>query len=172
MKSYNFGTAVPREEIVHGACRPGHPVYAAETSVEEWLRFLDNRGITRVCCLLDDPQLGLYDGLLETYRGHFGIDYVCHAPLSDYTVVAPRTYHGTIAPFLHEATNHNDRVVVHCSAGQGRTGHLLALWVAEKYDWGIKQAVQAVQATGRSPLEAATLDELRDILWFGSESGG
>jgi protein-tyrosine phosphatase len=120
--------------------------------------------IKRVCCLLDEQHLRRYDELLEAYRAHFGSSHVCHAPIPDFTTVSPDLYHEKIAPFLRESIERKQRVVIHCSAGQGRTGHVLALWLADEYEFDVEEAVEEIQKGERAPLEAATIEELSAVL--------
>lgn len=164
MRQFNFSPAIHGEKFVYGACRPAHISCFPATTVDQWLSFMEEQDVQRVCCLLDSSHLEEYDGLMNTYRRHFGLDAVCHAPISDFTVVSPELYHGTISPFLRTATQQSQRVVVHCSAGQGRTGHVLALWIADEYEYTLSDAVEKVEQTGRAPREAATLSQLHEIL--------
>lgn len=165
MSEYRFAAAAPDEEIVYGACRPAHPAHApAGSSVENWIAFMQKQDIKRVCCLLDDVHLGEYDDLLGQYREAFGDATVCHAPICDFEPVAHATLHETIFPFLEAADTKGESVVVHCSAGSGRTGHILALWLADARMYSLEEAIDVVRNTGRRPLEGATLAQLRDRL--------
>ena len=85
---------------------------------------------------------------------------------------APRTNHRfsgslricsprRILPFLDDANRANERTVVHCSAGMGRTGHILALWLVHGRDYSLDKAIKTVEQQGRTPLEIATRDELK-----------
>lgn len=163
MSTYNFSPATPDDPIVHGACRPAHPVHTPPNdTVADWLEYMDRQGIERVCCLLDDHHLTEYDDLLQTYREHFGPTNVCHAPIPDFTVVESTTLHETILPFLETSVEQSEPVVVHCSAGSGRTGHVLALWLVHGRGYDLDDAIQAVTQSGRNPLEAASRDDLED----------
>lgn len=160
----NFAPAAPSEQTVYGACRPCHPGYSAgDDTVRSWLRFIDTQGIHRVCCLLDDQELGLYDDLLNQYREHFGTDNICHAPIPDFTTVSQTTFYTQILPFLDDADAERQKVVVHCSAGSGRTGHILTLWLHPRRGFGLEDAIRTVEETGRNPLEAASPPDLKHI---------
>ena len=162
---YNFAAAGPDEETVYGACRPGRFEGTRDNSeaVTEWITFMQKRGIERVCCLLADT-LGAYDDLIGQYKTEFGPDQVCHTPIQDYSLVDRETWHEQIYPFLSTADRRDEPVIVHCSAGQGRTGHILALWLTHGRDYDLETAVDTVQETGRTPLEAAeNIDDLAQI---------
>lgn len=163
MKRFDFASTSPTEDIVYGASRPGYPASSpTESEIGEWIAFMQAEGIERVCCLLDE-ELALYDDLLGRYRAEFGVDRVCHAPIPDYSVVSRRQFHDGIFPFLKSAVKDSEKVVVHCAAGMGRTGHVLALWLIPGRDYGVEEAVRTVQESGRDPLEAASLSEIAGI---------
>lgn len=162
---HNFSPAAEDERIVFGACRPNHPRRAPpDSSVDDWVRYVQDRDVERVCCLLDETQLNEYDNLLNTYVAGFGADRVAHAPIGDFSVVDRRTLHETILPFLDASKAASERVVVHCSAGSGRTGHVLALWLAHDRGCSVEDAVAEVRRMGRRPLEAASRADLRALL--------
>ena len=158
---YNFTPVAPAEDSVFGACRPGHDRHSPpESTVDDWVGFMLEQGIERVCCLLSDTELSRYDDLLGAYRRAFGPARVCHAPVPDYQTVDRATYETVIRPFLDGAVAQESSVVVHCSAGSGRTGHVLVGWLVQRRGLGLDAALETVWETGRNPLEAATRDEL------------
>ena len=60
-------------------------------------------------------------------------------------------------------------VIVHCSGGSGRTGHVLAAWLVGGRGYGIPEALGAVWEMGRNPWEAvehkhAIQEDLRLLL--------
>lgn len=147
---YKFAAASENELIVFGSARPGH----TNKQVNQWIEFMQNQGIQRVCCLLPETQLTRYSNLLGAYRKVFGLDQVCWAPIEDFNFAAPEILVHQILPFLAIANQQHEKVVVHCSGGIGRTGHILAAWLVAGRGFSSKSAISAVKQTGRNPYEA------------------
>ncbi len=147
---YKFAAASENELIVFGSARPGY----TNKKVDQWIEFMQNQGIQRVCCLLPEAQLTRYPNLLGAYRKVFGLDQVCWAPIKDFNFAAPEILVNQILPFLAIANQQNEKVVVHCSGGIGRTGHVLAAWLVAGRGLSSKLAIAAVKQTGRNPYEA------------------
>ncbi|MEL6493429.1 MAG: dual specificity protein phosphatase family protein [Cyanobacteria bacterium J06621_3] len=147
---YRFSAASQDESIVFGAARPGY----RKPQVDRWINFMRTQRIQRVCCLITESQLSRYGNLLNVYRYTFGVDRVCWAPIEDFHLVAPNILINRILPFLTVAKQKQERVVVHCSGGIGRTGHVLAAWLVAERGFSSKAAIAAVRATGRNPYEA------------------
>ena len=162
----NFSPAGPGELIVHGSRKPD----TSPDHVSAWVRFMQQQGIARVCCLLDTAQLRSYSPNLESqYTKHFGSGNVCMASIMDYHLVERRLLHDTILPFLRQSDASRQPVVVHCWSGNGRTGHVLSAWLVAARGLDAMQAITTVEATGRKPREAisqgkATLEELLELL--------
>lgn len=152
---HNFGPAMEGESTVYGASRPGYGRQQIDQdNVAAWLDFMAVRGMQRICCLLSTEQLRFYDGLLDQYRRYFGDERVCWAPVPDFHLVELSTLRLRILPFLTDADRRGEPVVVHCSAGSGRTGHVLAAWLVIRHGMTTQQAIDAVITTGRNPYEA------------------
>jgi protein-tyrosine phosphatase len=147
---YKFFAASENEPIVFGSARPGY----SNEKVNQWIEFMQSQQIKRVCCLLPESQLARYANLLDVYRQTFGTDQVCWAPIEDFYFADPSVLIHQILPFLATANQKNERVVVHCSGGIGRTGHVLAAWLIAGRGLSSTDAIAAVKQTGRNPHEA------------------
>jgi protein-tyrosine phosphatase len=113
------------------------------------------RGIQRVCCLLAQDQLAYYlSDLLQAYREAFGEDRVCWSPVEDFHLIQEQALAETVLPFLVESDKLGEPVVVHCSGGIGRTGHVLAAWLVHRHKATVREALAAVREMGRNPFEA------------------
>ncbi|WP_244918042.1 protein-tyrosine phosphatase family protein [Nostoc linckia] len=151
VKKYKFSPACENEQVVFGAARPQY----TNQMVEDWIEFMKGQGIKRVCCLLHDEQLAYYSDLLGAYKQEFGSQLVCWTPIADFHLVDLETLTQKIIPFLIAADKQNEKVVVHCSGGIGRTGHVLAAWLVSVRGLSNEAAIKAVKKTGRNPYEAA-----------------
>ena len=160
-----FGPATVDEPTVFGARRPGFPFpVVSSTTVNMWIQFMQSEQIARVLCLLPQRQLAGYSHLLEAYTQRFGTSNVCWSPVHDFKLADATALTHVILPFLADADQHQERVVVHCSGGVGRTGHILAAWLVSFRGMSNEQAIQAVRQTGKNPRESGDpgLDQLLD----------
>jgi protein-tyrosine phosphatase len=167
--AHRFAPAAPDETFVYGACAPGwHSAASHEAAVEDWITFMQDQGIRRVCSLMagdDRPD----EGSLARYRDAFGYENVCHAPIADGRLADADVLQTEILPFLDESRDRDQKVVVHCLTGIGRTGQVLAAWLVAHRGYRPPEAIDTVRETGREPREAvrrgnATLAELHDLL--------
>ena len=171
MMQYNFGPAYEKEEVVFGAERPGFDFHSVEShEVSRWISFVKQNGIERVCSLLPKEQLAFYKvDLLVEYRREFGEDTICSAPIPDMHLCDGETLNGKILPFLRVSDLRGKKVVVHCSGGSGRAGHILSAWLVHSRGFAIDEALSVVRLPRRNPLEAviignASMDDLRALL--------
>ncbi|MBV6626515.1 MAG: dual specificity protein phosphatase family protein [Rivularia sp. (in: Bacteria)] len=146
---YKFAPASENETIVYGSARPGYN----DEKVWQWIEFMQSQGIKRVCCLLAQTQLQKYSNLLELYQQEFGSKKVCWAPIEDFTLIDSQILIQNILPFLAEANRLNEKAVVHCSAGIGRTGQVLAAWLVYKGGFTNQEAISTVMRIKRNPYE-------------------
>ncbi len=153
--SYGFYAASEDERIVYGAQRPGYPFRnVGEDKIREWIGFMKDKGIKRVVCLLPQEQLEYYTvPLLEIYKREFGDENVLWAPIEDFHLCDKETLR-RILYFLKDADDKGEKVVVHCSGGLGKTGHILAAWLVFGRGFDIEEAINTVIRTGRDPYEA------------------
>ncbi len=160
--AHRFAPVAPDEEYVYGACCPGwHSTAERGDAVEEWIAFVRDRGIERVCCLLTGGQLDRSGAQIGRYRTAFGDERVLHAPIPDHHLADLETLETAVLPFLEGAVNSQEPVVVHCLAGIGRTGHVLAAWLVHARGYDPVDAIETVEEMGRSPADAVATGNAR-----------
>ena len=149
---YRFAPAAADESIVFGAAKPKY----SETSVKQWLEFMQAQKIDYVCCLLEQKTVNRYQAdLLTAYRQQFGTERVLWQPnVPDFQIPNPTILIEDIIPFLISAEQNRKKVVVHCSGGVGRTGIVLAAWLVSQRGLSNQQAISAVRQQKRLPQEA------------------
>lgn len=156
--------------LVYSSSRPGYPSQNVDcAAVESWVTGVRRSGIQRVCCLLTERELGYYRlDLLSCYRRAFGTPRVLQAPIQD-CCLAPRQVVRDIMRFLDRAAAFSEKTVVHCAAGLGRTGQILAAWLVHHDGLDPQNALRELEARGYAPREAiacgnASREELADLL--------
>lgn len=167
MARFRFAPAATGEETVYGSCAPDFGTRGTDP-VEEWIDYVRDREVARVLCLLSDRQVADRPGLLERYEAAFGPDGVRHVAIPDHHLPSPGLLESALS-FLQASEHRGERVVVHCLAGIGRTGVTLAAWLVARREYDPREAVRAVQETGRRPTDAvrsgnATESDLYDLL--------
>lgn len=161
-----FTAASEQEPFIFGARRPGFPFSRVSSIfVHTWIAFMQAQGIIRVLCLLPLRQLDAYDDLLGTYRQMFGEHNVLWVPIDDFHLAEEVQLIDQILPFLAEAEQQQEKTVVHCSGGVGRTGHVLAAWLVSERGMSNEEAIAAVKRQGRNARESRDkrLDTLLDL---------
>lgn len=142
---YNFGRASAYDEVVYTCQRPGGEVepgtMISTAMVEQQVAFLQQQQhITHVLILLDDNELQEYapPGLVALYE-KLGL-HVHHQRMGE------RGASQNILNLLEEIhqQEQQQKVVVHCTHGMGRSGRVAAAWVAAKYQKSPQQATDIV----------------------------
>jgi protein-tyrosine phosphatase len=147
---YKFAPVTRQESIIFGAARPKY----TQRSIAQWIKFMQQQEISRVCCLLESKQLARYAiDLLETYRQEFAAKYVLWQPIKDFQLPPAEILIDRIIPFLISAEQNQQKTVVHCSGGVGRTGIVLASWLVSQRGYSNQEAIAAVQQHKRNPHE-------------------
>lgn len=144
-----FAAASEQENIVYGSATPGY----SQEEILEWIEFMQGKDIQRVCCLLAPKQLNNYANLLDLYKQEFGSNKVCWAPIEDFNLIDSQTLTQKILPFLKQANDNHEKVVVHCFAGIGRTGQVLAAWLVYARGLSNQEAISTVMRNDRNPCE-------------------
>jgi protein-tyrosine phosphatase len=148
---YKFAPANRYESIVFGAARPKY----SEISIKQWIEFMQAEKIEKICCLLETKSLIRYQvDLLAIYRQKFGQEAVFWQPLADFQIPTSSNLIDRIIPFLISAAQNQQKVVVHCAGGVGRTGIVLAAWLVSRRGFTNQQAISAVKQNQRYPQEA------------------
>ncbi|WP_415382925.1 protein phosphatase [Halosimplex sp. TS25] len=166
--AHRFAPAAPDEEHVYGACSPDwHSAAGHAQALADWIAVVRAHDVERVCSLQPGPESA--DDCDDGYVDAFGDGRVLHAPVPDGRLVEPALLDRELLPFFDEAVADDERVVVHCLDGIGRTGQVLAAWLAHDRGYEPERAIETVEVTGRKPREPvrrgnATEQELYDLL--------
>ena len=158
MSEYGFGMSSRDDQFVYGAQRPGFPgKFVQRQVVDDWMAFVQKQGIRRIVCLLSDEELDYYPtldgGLLGVYAANFFPDNVLWAPTANRHLCSGEALRH-ICYFLRSGMLSGQKTVVHCSAGQGRTGQVLAAWLIYNYSISERKAIRMAEELNRSPREA------------------
>jgi hypothetical protein len=166
---YNFGAASSKTPLLFGVEAPGVPMKPGgqyndpksvpNAVVEEWADFLVQQDVRRTLCLLNPEELACYEdpGYAELLKSR-GITpalvNVFEEGASDKLIEA-----------YEEADKAGEKIAVHCSGGEGRTGVAIgAILVKEaglSPEEAEKEVMKAAEETGaKRKLAAAKVEKL------------
>lgn len=158
---YNFAPSSPLDPWLYGAERPGYELRGGtpRQAIERWIAHMHQAGVLRVICLLPlDERQRRYGGtLLSAYEAAFRV--VTAAPIEDFGLPAPEVLDRALAA-IEDARRSQETAVVHCAAGMGRTGLVLASWTRHAHGLSADDAIALIRESARShqayrhPLEA------------------
>jgi protein-tyrosine phosphatase len=151
---HNFNPAAKNETIVFGCAAPGFPLGRPGQGMRGWLAMLQQFGVKRVVCLLSEEQIKTYGNLVEACQDAFGPSRFLWAPMRDHHLAPLDVLTERVLPFLEAADQGKERVAVHCLAGLGRTGQVLAAWLVHARGMNVTEAIRSVRDHGRIPDEA------------------
>ncbi len=127
---------------------------ARPTSVVADLEFLKDHGIEAIVSLTETP---LHKTLIE----EFGFEYK-HIPVVDYSAPTQEQIEEFIS-FVNSLVSSKKKIVVHCDAGIGRTGTMLACYLVNK-GRRAKEAIAEVRK--RRPGSIETHDQEETIIKY------
>ncbi|KAG1672443.1 hypothetical protein FOA52_013229 [Chlamydomonas sp. UWO 241] len=151
---FNFGSASGRDDLVYGAARPGARSQrcfkaddqVTEAEVTEWAEFMKGYGIKRVVGLLTSSEREqTYVAPPAELLRAAGLDAIN----VDVEVDGPAGARAVLAA-VTAAVAANERVVVHCWGGGGRTGRLLAAYLVTQYGLSPEDAASEIGAHAKA----------------------
>lgn len=115
------------------------PAAIPDSAVNEWVEHMKVKGVTRAMSLLSPEELTFYASPLpEQYNKAFNDSIIIDMKAAG--------AHEKAMAFLEAADEAGEKVVLHCSGGQGRTGLILAAWLVKKHGMSPEQAVSEMMA--------------------------
>lgn len=139
---YNFSFVIPGK--LAGMARP-----VSGENLESELLMLKRQGIDAIVSLTQEP-------LNVTVVHRHKMDYL-HLPLADFTAPTPPQIERFVA-FVRRQNDERHAVAVHCGAGMGRTGTMLACYLVYIGE-SAEEAISSVRAIRPGSIETTEQEE-------------
>ncbi|CAE8631911.1 unnamed protein product [Polarella glacialis] len=140
----NFAPASSRDSIVHGVERAGmknefdKPGAIPKDAMAAWREFARAQGVRRGISLMTEEEMSWFP-----VPGLVASDML---PVYDHVDTSKPGAAKEIMALLRKAEEAGEKVVVHCCAGQHRTGMVLAAWLVERYGLSPEAAMEEMLA--------------------------
>ena len=152
-KPTNFSWVL--EKKVAGSGRP--------TSISE-LKWIKGQGVDVLVSLTEEP-------IAESWVSSLGISYF-HIPIEDHSVPPPELVH-KIVKTIEKEVQASRSVLVHCGAGQGRTGTVLASFLVHHQNLRPDDAIKEVRRLRPGSVEPQQERAVHDYYeWLNSKKEG
>lgn len=137
--AHNFCRVSARDELAFGSSRPGFPSKTVDAaSIAEWSAFMKEQGVQRVLSLLGDDEKAFFATDIDAAMAeHFGSGK--YARTSVFSADAKQV----MANAIKAARESDEKIVIHCSGGEGRATLGMMLWLVEVY--GVSTEVAATE---------------------------
>ncbi|MCS7117503.1 MAG: dual specificity protein phosphatase family protein [Thaumarchaeota archaeon] len=131
-----------------GIAASGRPVNRSQ------LKYVRSRGVDAVLSLTEEPlPRELLEGL--------GLDYH-HVPMRNHAMPSEEGLLKAVR-VIRDLRSGGKRVLVHCAAGKGRTGTVLAAYLMATRDLSAEEAIALVRGVRRGAIEAVQEEGLKSI---------
>ena len=118
------------------------------------ISWLKDRGITTILCLLEQP-------LNKEEATSMGLRYV-NIPMEDHGKPEVEKLLEAV-DVIKETISRDGKILIHCAAGLGRTGTVLAAYLIKEEGFDVDSAVEYVRRRRPGSIERKQVDALREF---------
>ena len=135
MAKFRFGPARLGESVVYGAQRPGYRSESVDLAcVKDWISFVRQSGIRRVCCLLSETQLASTTSICSTHTVRL-LGTRTYATLQSRTTISAITERWKIRSYLFSWRRTTPELQWSCIAPEDSAGPAMS-WPPSSCDIG------------------------------------